>query len=108
MKLRWKEQEMIFAGILTAGFIILILLEMYRVDPNDPQVSYYASLFREHNYPFTYWLNILLPKIAVALVFYFTYLVVNLLIIPALRKITFDDFEKLFSVPIIKVLLIFR
>ena len=86
MKLRWKEQEMIFAGILTAGFIILILLEMYRVDPNDPRVSYYASLFREHNYPFTYWLNILLPKIAVALVFYFTYLVVNLLIIPA-RKL---------------------
>ncbi len=104
MKLRWKEQEMIFAGVLTAGIIIIYLLDMYNLTHREPGVDYIGSIFEGNNIPYIYWKNVLLPKIATVLVFYCVYLVVNLLIMPDIVRITFSDFEQLFSFRIIKSL----
>lgn len=106
MKLRWKEQEMIFAGVLTAGTILLYLLDMYNLTHGDTQMDYAGAIFRSADLPFSHWLNVLLPKIATVLVFFGVYLSVSLLIIPEIIKITFNDFEKLFSFRIIKPLLL--
>lgn len=106
MKLRWKEQEMIFAGVLTAGTILIYLLDMYNLTHGESQMDYADAIFRSVDLPFIYWKNVLLPKIATVLVFFGVYLSVNLLVIPAITKITFNDFEKLFSFRIIKPLLL--
>jgi hypothetical protein len=106
MKLRWKEQEMIFAGVLTAGTILIYLLDMYNLTHGETQMDYAGAIFRSWDLPFIYWRNVLLPKIATVLVFFGVYLVVSLLIIPEISKITFNDFERLFSFRIIKPLLL--
>ena len=47
--------------------------------------------------PFSYWENFVIPQINAILLFYMAYLSVNLLILPIIKRITFNDFEKILS-----------
>jgi two-component system, LytTR family, sensor kinase len=104
MKLRWREHEMIFVTIIIAGQIITLLLNMYHLPDVQPGINFAAG-FSDNNLPFVYWRNALLPQLSSILLIFSGYLSVNLLIIPALKKISFNDFETILAVNILKPVL---
>lgn len=79
MKVRWREHEIIFVTILAAAQIILSFIERRSI-----AISQSASI----------------------LLMYLGYLSINLLIIPAIKKISFNDVEKLFTLNLLKPILI--
>jgi histidine kinase/GHKL domain-containing protein len=104
MKVRWREHEMIFVTILVVAQIILSLL---RYNPSYVQSGTdFAAKFSENGISFIYWRNVLFPQIGSILLMFLGYLSINLLIIPSIKKITFNDIEKLFSLNILKPLLL--
>lgn len=104
MKVRWREHEMIFVTILVVTQIIMALLKMYDPSYRQPGIDF-ASRFKENGLVFIYWRNVLLPEIGSMLLLYITYLSINLLILPSIKKISFNDFEKLFTLNILKPVL---
>lgn len=104
MKVRWREHEMLFVTILVLGQIIILLLKMYNPTYGQPGIDFAAG-FKENGLSFTYWRNVLLPQLSSILLLYLGYLSITLFIIPALKKISFTDFEKLLTVNIIKPVL---
>lgn len=104
MKVRWREHEMIFVTILVVAQIILYSLNMYT--PSNATLGVEpAARFEENGIPFLYWRNVLFPQIFSILLVYSGYLAINLLILPLVKKITFDDFEKIISVKTLKAIL---
>lgn len=101
MKVRWKAHEIIFVTILVAAQIILSLLKMY--DLTDAQREAFAVRFSQNGLSFIYWKKVLLPQICSVLLVYLTYLSINLVIVPLIKKISFNDFEKIFSVNTVSV-----
>lgn len=95
---------MIFVTILVGIQIIIELLKMY--DPSYRQSGIdLASRFKENGVSFIYWRNVLLPQISLILLMYVGYLSINLLVLPSIKKISFDDFEKLVTPNILKPVL---
>jgi two-component system, LytTR family, sensor kinase len=83
MKIRWREHEMIFVTVLALGQIIV-------------------SLFRLYNASY----ELLILQSTPILFMYCGYLCINFFIIPSIKKISFNDFEKLFTLNIIKPILL--
>jgi two-component system LytT family sensor kinase len=105
MKVRWREHEMIFVTILVVAQIILSLLRLS--SPSFEQSgSDFAAIFKENGLSFIYWRNVLMPQSASILLMYLGYLSINLFIIPAIKKISFNDIEKLFTLNIGKPILV--
>jgi two-component system, LytTR family, sensor kinase len=105
MKVRWREHEMIFVTILAVSQIILSLSRLYNPSYEHPGADYNAR-FEGHGLSFLYWRNVLIPQSASILLMYLGYLSINLLIIPSIKKITFNDFEKLFTLNLLKPILV--
>jgi hypothetical protein len=101
MKIRWREHEIIFVTILVVMQIIISLLSMYDSSYEQPGTNV-ASRFKENGILFVYWKNVLLPRIGSILLMYLCYLAINLVVMPLIKKISFTDFEKLFTVNILK------
>jgi two-component system, LytTR family, sensor kinase len=101
MKLRWREHEMIFITILVVAQIIVSFLRMYTPPYQQPTIDF-ATGFKENGIAFIYWRNVLLPQVSSVLLIYFGYLSINLLILPLIKKISFNDFEKLLTLNFIK------
>ncbi len=101
MKVRWREHEMIFVTILFVAQIIMFLLKMYN-HPIDQLEIDFATRFKENGISFIYLRNVLLPQIGSILIMYIGYLSINLIILPLLKKISFEDFEKLISLKTVK------
>jgi two-component system, LytTR family, sensor kinase len=104
MKVRWREHEMMFIAILVAVQIIISLLKMYNPSYQQSAIDFAAG-FKANGISFIYWRNVLLPQISSILIIYLGYLSINRLIIPAIKKISFNDFEKLFTINILKPIL---
>jgi hypothetical protein len=105
MKIRWREHEMIFVTVLVAAQTIFSLYQLY--SPSHEQWgTRFAAAFKEKDIPFIYWRNVLIPQVASVLLVYLGYLSVNLLIIPSVKKISFNDVEKLFTFNILKSVLV--
>lgn len=105
MKIRWREHEMIFVTILTVALIILTLLRIYNPSYVQPGADFNAR-FEQNGLSFIYWRNVLIPQSASILLMYLGYLSINLLIIPSVKKISFNDIEKLFTLNILKPILL--
>jgi two-component system, LytTR family, sensor kinase len=105
MKIRWREHEMIFVTVLAVGQIILSLLRLYNPSYEQPGTDF-AAIFKANSLSFNYWRNIMIPQSAGILLTYLGYLSINLLIIPAIKKISFNDIEKLFTLNILKPILV--
>jgi two-component system, LytTR family, sensor kinase len=101
MKIRWREHEMIFVTILIVTQIIFSLLKIDNLTYKQSETDF-AAAFKENGFSFIYWKNVLIPQLSSILLIYFFYLSVNLFIIPAIKKISFDDFEKLLTLKIIR------
>lgn len=104
MKVRWREHEIIFVTILVAAQIIISLLKMYNPSYEQSGIDF-AYRFKENGISFIYWRNVLLSQICSLLLMYLGYLSINLLILPSIKKISFNDFEKLLTINIIKPIL---
>lgn len=104
MKVRWREHEMIFVTILVAAQIIMSLLKMYNPSYSQSGIDF-ASRFKENGLSFIYWRNVLLPQMGLILLMYLGYVSINLLILPSVKKISFNDFEKLLTLNIIRPIL---
>lgn len=103
MKLRWRDHEIIFVSVLAASQIIHSLVKFY--DPAFASPGFNpGETFARNNFPFVYWRNVLLPEIGLTLLLYFGYLSVNFIILPSIKKITFDDIERLLSANLIKAI----
>jgi two-component system, LytTR family, sensor kinase len=102
MKVRWREHEMIFVTILAVTQIILSLSRLSH--PSYEQD--FNARFEGHGLSFLYWRNVLIPQSASIFLMYLGYLSINLLIIPAIKKISFNDIEKLFTVHFLKPILV--
>jgi two-component system, LytTR family, sensor kinase len=105
MKIRWREHEMIFVTILAVALIILSLLRLYNPSFEQPATDIEAR-FDGNGLPFNYRRNVLIPQSASILLMYLGYLSINLLIVPSVKKISFNDIEKLFTVNILKTILV--
>jgi two-component system, LytTR family, sensor kinase len=103
MKVRWKEHEMIFAAILTSWQIIILLLNVYGHSIEELQADFVIQ-FKESGIPFTYWKNVLLPQISLILLMFFTYLLINLFVLPSIKRISGDDIERLLSIRIARAI----
>jgi two-component system, LytTR family, sensor kinase len=100
MKVRWKQHEMIFFAILMIVEMVASCKKMY-----EPSTIDYAIRFKENGISFIYWRNVLFPQMLSLLLMYTGYLAVNQLVLPLLKKIEFEDFEKLLSLKLLKVIL---
>lgn len=104
MKVRWREHEIIFVTILVVAHIILSLSKVY-IPSYEQSETEFASKFNVTGFSFIYWRNVLLPQLGSLLLMYLVYLSINLVTLPSIKKISFSDFEKLFTVNIIKPVL---
>ncbi len=104
MKVRWREHEILFVTILVAVQISLSLLKISNHAGEQLEIDF-ASRFKENGIAFIYWRNVLLPQISSLLLMYLSYLSINLLILPLIKKISFSDFEKLLTINVIKTIL---
>lgn len=77
------------------------LIKMYNL--TDTQRETFAGRFSQNEFSFIYWKNVLFPQIYSVLLVYLTYLSINGLIVPLIKRITFIDFEKIFSIKIVGV-----
>jgi two-component system, LytTR family, sensor kinase len=101
MKVRWREHEIIFVTILIVAQIIFSIFKIDSVSYKQVSTDF-AGMFNENGFHFTYWKNVLLPQLSSILLIYLAYLSINLFIIPWIKKISFDDFEKLLTINVIK------
>lgn len=101
MKVRWREHEIMFVTILVVAQIILSLLKIYNPSYEKSEIDF-ALKFNENGFSFIYRRNVVLPQIISLLLMYLGYLLINLLILPSIKKISFSDFEKLLTINIIK------
>jgi hypothetical protein len=83
MKIRWPEHEMIFVTVLAVAQIILSLMRLNN--------SNYEQLILQS---------------ASILLMYLGYLAINLIIIPTIKKISFNDIEKLLTLNLLKPVLV--
>jgi two-component system, LytTR family, sensor kinase len=103
MKVKWRQHEMIFVTILVVVHITFSLVKMY--DPSLEQSGMdAASRFKANGISFIYWRNVLIPKISSTLLIYLGYLSINYFILPAIKKISLNNIEKIFPLNIIKAL----
>lgn len=96
---------MIFITILFTAQIIISLLKMYNPSYDQSGINF-ASRFKKNGLSFIYWRNVLLPQMGSILLMYLGYVSINLLILPSIKKISFNDFEKLLTINIIKPILV--
>ncbi|QDW21099.1 hypothetical protein B0M43_0013570 [Flavobacterium sp. KBS0721] len=105
MKIRWREHEIIFVALWGAFGITSLLLKVCNTDmPVYPELH---KLFMDSGRSFVFWRNELLPKIAAIVLFLICYVLVNLVLIPSLRKISFPDLDKMSMPTIAKPILLF-
>jgi len=96
---------MIFVAILIIAQFIITFYKMHHPSYERPGVDF-ASRFRENGYLFIYWRNVLIPKIGSTLLIYLGYLSINLLILPAIKKISFSDGEKKLPLSLLRAVII--
>jgi two-component system, LytTR family, sensor kinase len=104
MKVRWREHEMIFVTVLVVSQMIFTIWELY--NPSEYPHPNFAAGFDKAGLSFVFWRNVLLPQIGSFLLVYLTYLCINLLIIPSIKKISFKDVEKLLTLTLLKPILL--
>lgn len=100
MKVRWREHELLMVATLVAIQLMLSILA-YIQPAADPGVTI-ALKFKENGLSFTYWKNVLLPQTGAFLLILLIYCLINRVIIPVIKKISFQHVEKLFTAVIIK------
>jgi two-component system, LytTR family, sensor kinase len=104
MKIRWREHEMIFVTILMVSKIILTLWRLYNPSSEHPNPDFAAG-FDEAGLSFIFWRNVVIPQAGIFVLIYLCYLSINLLIIPSIKKISFNDIEKLNTLNLLKPIL---
>ena len=98
---RWKSHEMLLVAILILWQISSLLLTTYTHGVAELQ-SVYETRFQENGIPFIYWKNVLLPQTGSLLLMFIVYLLTDLLVLPAFKKISAYDIERLLSMQIAK------
>jgi hypothetical protein len=105
MKVRWREHEMIFVTTLAVAQFNLSLLGLSSHSYELPAADF-AARFKDNGLSFIYWRNVLIPKSASILLMYLGYLSINRLVISSVRKISFTGIGKLFTLHILKPILV--
>lgn len=97
MKVKWRKHEIITVTILVTIGVIGYFWDAYNITPR--QIStVYAPPYRSNDIPFNYYYNILSPQIGTLVLFYLTYIWINLLITQNLvsgKSKTFFDYGSL-------------
>ncbi|HOY14321.1 MAG TPA: histidine kinase, partial [Saprospiraceae bacterium] len=104
MKVRWRTDEMIMITMLVVWQLIIVLLNAYDCSIGEGEINH-GTVFKNNGLSFIYWRDVLLPQICSIFLAFSVYLLINLLIIPTLKKVSSDDIERIFSLQIAKVLL---
>lgn len=95
MKIRWREHELVLVTILATAELANILMSAYH--SGYEEIRQLTERFNQAVLPFDYTRNVLLPKTGSVLMIFGAYLFINLAILPLIRKIRFDDIEKIVS-----------
>ncbi|WP_052272839.1 sensor histidine kinase [Flavihumibacter solisilvae] len=96
MKLRWREQEIILVSILAIAQIVISLAGRYAFSSRGLEEQILTQ-FRQNGIPFNYFKNFIVPQVGSIVLMYGTYLLVNLVIITAAKKIRLQHIEKILS-----------
>ncbi|OQP47459.1 hypothetical protein A4H97_08175 [Niastella yeongjuensis] len=96
MKIRWREHEIIFITLLVIIQVIIYLKQLYEASVGMTVVSY-AKEFEEAGGKFIYWKQVFAPQLMEVLLLFAAYLAINLVILPLIKKISFNDVERIFS-----------
>lgn len=104
MKVRWREHEMTVITILIVWQMITVLMKAYDYSIGEGETEY-AIGFKENGLSFIYWRNVTLPQVSSIVLMYSVYLLINLFILPSVKKISGEDIERLLSMRIIKAIL---
>ena len=80
MKIRWREHEIIFITLLATIQVII-----------------YAKAFEDAGFTFVYGKQVFIPQLLEVLLLFTAYLAINLVILPLIKKISFNDIERIFS-----------
>ena len=105
MRIRWREHEMIFVSALVITQLAINIREMYQSSRGITGINYEAG-FRDAGLAFAYSKNVFLPQVCSVLLLFGVYLVVNLIILPLIKRISFNDIERMLSFNIIAFLLV--
>lgn len=81
MKIRWREHEIIFIALLVAIQVIFYGKQLYEVS----------------GVKFVNWKEVFIPQVMEVLLLFAAYLSINLVILPSIKKISFEDVERIFS-----------
>jgi hypothetical protein len=83
LKIKWRQHEMILATAIAAIVIASDIWSTFHLSDRDIY-SQYAKVFAETHVPFNVYRNVLFSNIAVVLVPYLAYLILNVFTIPRL------------------------
>ena len=103
MKVQWEEHEIMGVTMLIVWQMVLLFVNM-NGHSQEAMGMDFITPFKANGIPFGYWKNVLLPQIGSLLLMYVAYLLINLLILPAIKQISGKDIEQLYSPQIIKAL----
>ena len=104
MKVRWREHEMIAVAIVISWQIVLLLIKVSSHSIVDLESIYKVS-FADNGWTFNYWQHAFIPQLASLFLIFGVYLLINWWVIPSIKAISGDDFEKLLTKNIAKALL---
>lgn len=96
---------MIFVTTIAVAQFSLSLLGLSSHSDELPAADF-AARFKDNGISFDYWRNVLIPKSASILLMYLGYLSINRLVISSIEKISFNDIGKLFTLHILKPILV--
>jgi two-component system LytT family sensor kinase len=105
MKIKWREHEMIFVITIAVAQFSLSLFGLSSHSDELPAADF-AAKFKDNGLSFDYWRNMVIPKSASILLMYLGYLSINWLVISSVKKISFTGIEKLFTLHILKPILV--
>ncbi len=105
MKVRWREHEIKFVTTIAVAQFSLSLFGLSSLSDELPAADF-AAMFNDNGLSFIYWRNVLIPKSASILLMYLGYLSINWLVISSVKKISFGDTKKLFTLHILKPILV--
>lgn len=87
---RWRRHEMILVAVIAVTALISYSLDWLSLRQHQLETDY-VSIYSNNHISFNYFINVLLPKTGCIFLFYLAWLIINLLLIPSLKRICLKD-----------------
>lgn len=88
-KVRWREHELIFVTLFVVIRIAGYVWDMLKLDARQVEDAYIIP-YNNHQLSFNYYHNVLLPQAGSILLLYLCYIGINRIVIPVLKRISFQ------------------